>query len=96
MAWSPDGTAVASTSAGPSADGVVRVFDGRTGVSTGRFAGGNALAQNPVWAPDGTAVAVADGTGIVTVPVRGAAPARWESPQQPTAPTCWPGPATAA
>ena len=40
-------------------------------------------AQNPVWAPDGTAVAVADGTGIVTVPVRGAAPSRWDSPQQP-------------
>ena len=83
VAWSPDGTAVASTSAGPSGDGVVRVFDGRTGTSTGRFAGGSALAQNPVWAPDGTAVAVADGSGIVTVPVRGAAPARWESPQQP-------------
>ena len=83
VAWSPDGTAVASTSDGPSGDGVVRVFDGRTGTSTGRFAGGSALTQNPVWAPDGTAVAVADGTGIVTVPVRGAAPARWESPQQP-------------
>ena len=68
---------------GPSGDGVVRVFDGRTGTPTGRFAGGSALAQNPVWAPDGTAVAVADGAGIVTVPVRGAAPSRWESPQQP-------------
>ena len=83
VAWSPDGTAVASASDGPSGDGVVRVFDGRTGTPTGRFAGGSALAQNPVWAPGGEAVAVADGAGIVTVPVRGAAPSRWESPQQP-------------
>jgi WD40 repeat protein len=83
VAWSPDGTAVASTSAGPSGDGVVRVFDGRTGTPTGRFAGGSALQQNPVWAPGGDAVAVADGAEIVTFPVRGAASSRWESPQQP-------------
>ena len=40
VAWSPDGTAVASTSAAPPGDGVVRVFDGRTGAPTGRFPGG--------------------------------------------------------
>ena len=83
VTWSPDGTSVASTSDGPSGDGVVRVFDDRTGTATGRFAGGSALAQNPVWAPGGDAVAVADGAAIVTVPVHGAAPHRWESPQQP-------------
>ena len=58
LAWSPDGTALASVSDGPSGDGVVRVFDGRTGTPTGRFAGGSALHQNPVWAPGGDAVAV--------------------------------------
>jgi Tol biopolymer transport system component len=87
VAWSPDGAAVASASEGPAGDGVVRVFDGRTTAPTSRFPSGSALAQNPVWAPDGTAVAVADGTGIVTVRVHeaanGAVPSRWESPQQP-------------
>jgi Tol biopolymer transport system component len=83
VAWSPDGSAVATVSDGPAGDGVVRVFDGHTGATTGRFAGGSALTQNPLWAPDGTAVAVADAAGITTVPVRGAAPGRWESPQEP-------------
>ena len=83
VAWSPDGTRLVSASDGPAGDGVIRVFDGRTGTPTGRVAGGSALQQNPVWSADGMAVAVADGTGIVTVPVRGASPSRWESPQQP-------------
>ena len=83
VAWSPDGAAVVTTSDGPAGDGVVRVFDGRTGAPTQRFPGGSALSQNPVWAPDGGAIAVADGTGIVTVPVRGVASARWQCPQQP-------------
>jgi len=83
VAWSPDGAAVVTTSDGPAGDGVVRVFDGRTGAPTQRFPGGSALSQNPVWAPDGGAIAVADGTGIVTVPVRGVASGRWQSPQQP-------------
>ena len=83
LAWSPDGTAIATTSTDPSGDGVVRVFDGRTGAPTGRFPGGPALQQNPVWAPGSDSVAVADGAGIVTWPVHGAAPGRWESPQQP-------------
>jgi WD40 repeat protein len=83
VAWSPDGRGLASVSDGPAGDGVVRVFDGRTGTPTGRLAGGSALQQNPVWAPDGTAVAVADGAEIITVPVRGAAASRWESAQEP-------------
>jgi len=83
LAWSPDGTAIATTSTAPSGDGVVRVFDGRTGAPIGRFPGDPALQQNPVWAPSNDGVAVADGTGIVTWPVHGAAPGRWESPQQP-------------
>jgi WD40 repeat protein len=83
LAWSPDGTAIATTSAAPAGDGVVRVFDGRTGAPIGRFPGAPALQQNPVWAPGGDSVAVADATGIVTWPVHGAAPGRWESPQQP-------------
>ncbi len=70
-------------STAPSGDGVVRVFDGRTGAPIGRFPGGPALLQNPVWSPRGDSVAVADGAGIVTWPVHGAAPSRWESPQQP-------------
>ena len=61
----------------------MRVFDGRTGAPIGRFPGDPALQQNPVWAPGSDSVAVADGTGIVTWPVHGAAPGRWESPQQP-------------
>ena len=83
LAWSPDGTAIATVSSGPSGDGVVRVFDGRTGAPIGRFPGNPALQQNPVWAPGSDSVAVADGTGIVVWPVHGAAPGRWESPQQP-------------
>jgi WD40 repeat protein len=83
VAWSPDGTAIATASPAPSGDGVVRVFDGRTGAPTGRFPGAAALQQNAVWAPTSDSVAVADGTGIVTWPVHGAAPGRWESPQQP-------------
>ena len=83
VAWSPDGTAIATTSSGPSGDGVVRVFDDRTGAPIGRFPGDTALQQNPVWAPGSDSVAVADGAGIVTWPMHGAAPGRWESPQQP-------------
>jgi hypothetical protein len=83
LAWSPDGTAIATTSTAPSGDSVVRVFDGRTGAPIGRFPGDPALQQNPVWAPGSDSVAVADATGIVTWPVHGAAPGRWESPQQP-------------
>ncbi|MBL8927932.1 MAG: hypothetical protein JNM77_17150 [Pseudonocardia sp.] len=83
LAWSPDGTVIATTSPAPSGDGVVRVFDGRTGAPIRRFPGDPALQQNPVWAPGSDRVAVADGTGIAIWPVRGAAPGRWESPQQP-------------
>jgi WD40 repeat protein len=83
VAWSPDGSTIATTSAAPSGDGVIRIFDGRSGTPTGRFPGGSALQQNPVWAPGGDGVAVADGSGIVTWPVHGTAPSRWESPQQP-------------
>jgi WD40 domain-containing protein len=83
VAWSPDGTAVATTSSAPSGDGVVRVFDGRTGAPIARFPGDTALQQNPMWAPGSDSVAVADGSGIVTWPVHGAAPGGWESPQQP-------------
>ena len=54
LAWSPDGTAIATASTAPAGDGVVRVFDGRTGAPTGRFPGGPALEQNPVWAPGAT------------------------------------------
>ena len=61
---------------------MVRVFDGRTGAPTGRFPGGPALEQNPLWAPGSDAVAVADTSGIVTWPVRGAAPGRWDSAQR--------------
>ena len=82
VAWSPDGTAVATASTAPAGDGVVRVFDGRTGAPTGRFPGGPALEQNPLWAPGSDAVAVADTSGIVTWPVHGAAPGRWDSAQR--------------
>lgn len=83
VAWSPDGSAIATASATPSGDSVVRVFDGRSGAPTARFPGGAALQQNPVWAPGSDSVAVADGAGIVTWPVHGAAPQRWKSAQQP-------------
>jgi WD40 repeat protein/serine/threonine protein kinase len=64
VAWSPDGTLLASTSAG---DGTVKVGDARTGAEVHSFRGHAGAVVSVSWRPDGTQIASGGTDGTVKV-----------------------------
>ena len=80
---SPDGTAIATTSTDPPGDGVVRVFDGRTGAPTGRFPGQRPCSRTRAGPGRRQRRASPTAPGSSRGPCTARRPGRWESPQQP-------------
>ena len=84
------------TSPAPSGDGVVRVFDGRTGAPTGRFPGARRCSRTRCGRRAATASRSPTAPGSSRGPCTARPRAGGRARSSPTVPACSPGPPTAA